>query len=76
MVTQSAPVVTQPAAVAAEPAYVPLHDTDPPESSGGSVRGPGQAEAAASSSTATSLVRFGSTWMPGPMVVETVTFLM
>ena len=35
----------------------------------------GQAEAA-SSSTATSLVRFGSTWTPGPMVVDSVTFLM
>ena len=36
-----------------------------------------QAEAAtASSSTATFLTRLGSTWMPGPMVVETVTFLM
>jgi hypothetical protein len=31
---------------------------------------------AAESSPATFLVRFGSTWMPGPMVVETVTFLM
>ena len=30
----------------------------------------------ASSSAATFLVRLGSTWTPGPMVVETVTFLM
>jgi len=29
-----------------------------------------------SSSAATLRVRLGSTWMPGPMVVETVTFLM
>ncbi|GAA1540031.1 hypothetical protein GCM10009788_48590 [Nocardioides humi] len=28
----------------------------------------------ASSSTATFLTRLGSTWTPGPMVVETVTF--
>jgi hypothetical protein len=30
----------------------------------------------ASSSTATLRVRLGSTWTPGPMVVETVIFLM
>jgi hypothetical protein len=31
---------------------------------------------AASSSDATFLTRLGSTWMPGPIVVETVIFLM
>ena len=31
---------------------------------------------AASSSEATFLMRLGSTWMPGPIVVETVIFLM
>ena len=30
----------------------------------------------ASSSDATFFTRLGSTWMPGPIVVETVTFLM
>jgi len=30
----------------------------------------------ASSSAATFLTRLGSTWMPGPIVVETVIFLM
>ncbi len=45
------------------------------------VAGPGAAAAddqawTASSSSATFFVRFGSTWMPGPIVVETVTFLM
>ncbi len=30
----------------------------------------------ASSSTATFFTRLGSTWMPGPIVVETVIFLM
>ena len=40
------------------------------------VRRAGGHSAGAASSAATFLVRFGSTWTPGPMVVETVTFLM
>ena len=50
--------------------------TPPSDSDGGercSVLG---GEAQASSSSATLRVRFGSTWTPGPIVVETVIFLM
>ena len=50
-----------------------VDDADPPEARAGqrwAIR-----SADASSSAATFLVRFGSTWTPGPMVVETVTFL-
>ena len=36
----------------------------------------GYSETSTVSSEATFRVRFGSTWTPGPMVVETVTFLM
>jgi hypothetical protein len=36
----------------------------------------GHSSEAWASSEVTFLVRFGSTWTPGPMVVETVTFLM
>ena len=36
----------------------------------------GQSSEVWASSEVTFLVRFGSTWTPGPMVVETVTFLM
>ena len=52
------------------------NDADPPESFGRvSVFRAGQA-GAFSSSTATFLVRLGSTWMPGPIVVDTVTLRM
>ena len=54
----------------------PRNDTDPPGAPGGAPYRSCDHAWAFSSSSATLRVRFGSTWMPGPIVVETVTFLM
>ncbi len=54
----------------------PRNAIDPPESFGRVDVGSSDQAVAFSSSAATLRVRLGSTWMPGPMVVETVTFLM